>query len=90
MLIRIPPYHERDADQAEPKSIWDGIKLDPSEYEDWGDDSDEFSYSSSDGMEDDEDDEDDEDEDEDDDEDEGDEVEAEDEQGGEERSKVDA
>lgn len=46
MLIRIPPYHERFSGKAEPKSIWNGIKLDPSEYVNWGDYESEFSYSS--------------------------------------------
>lgn len=46
MLIRIPPYNERYAGRAEPKSIWEGIKLDPADYADYGDDSDAFEYSS--------------------------------------------
>lgn len=46
MLIRIPPYHERYAGKAEPESIWEGIKLDPADYADYGDDSDAFEYSS--------------------------------------------
>jgi hypothetical protein len=35
MLIRIPPYHERDSGKAQPKSIWEGIKLDPAEYDEY-------------------------------------------------------
>jgi hypothetical protein len=46
MLIRIPPYHERYAGRPEPKSIWEGIKLDPSEYDDDGYGYGAFSYSS--------------------------------------------
>jgi hypothetical protein len=46
MLIRIPPYHERYAGRPEPKSIWEGIKLDPSEYDDDGYGHGAFSYSS--------------------------------------------
>lgn len=41
MLIRIPPFHERSTNAAPPKSIWDGIKRDPSMYdddEDWDED----------------------------------------------------
>lgn len=46
MLIRIPPYHERGSGKAEPKSIWEGIKLDPAEYGDYDYDEGAFSYSS--------------------------------------------
>lgn len=29
MLIRVPPFNERDAALEEPKSVWTGIKKDP-------------------------------------------------------------
>lgn len=50
MLIRIPPYHERGTGKAGPKSIWTGIKRDPSEFKSFGEDSGESNSSSSDGM----------------------------------------
>ena len=37
MLIRIPPFNERNGPTQVPKSIWDGIKDDYSEYDDYGD-----------------------------------------------------
>src|ERR1700712_15297 len=49
MLIRIPPYHERGSGTTELKSIWEGIKRDPSEYDGYGDYDDDdsaLSYSS--------------------------------------------
>jgi hypothetical protein len=46
MPIRIPLYHERYHDTAAPKSIREGIKLDPAEYGDYDDDDEAFSYSS--------------------------------------------
>ena len=54
MLIRIPPYHERGSSMTEPKSFWEGIKRDPSEYDDYGDYDDDDSALSYSSLEDDE------------------------------------